>query len=496
MEIALYLSLDVGTTVAKCVLFDQNGKEILVKENAYQLLNAEHGAAEQCPEEIKKVVFSCLQEVFTSDYKNQIRAICISTQGGSFLPVRADGTKTHNLITWMDTRAKDIVKKWEQEGITKLVRERSGWWVEEGLPLATIAWFKQNMPEEFQATDYFLSLNDYLAFLLTGKFITNPSCAGEMLLVNSKTGVWDDILCGLVGIKKDQLSTIQPADAIIGSLSEELKSLFGISQQIPVINGGQDHTLEALAVGLTGKGKTLLACGTAWVINSVAKDGELAAIPPNMGANFHVMPNQWIISQYIGCFGGVMEWWIQQMWQSPEKTCSRSEIYERLNKQLLAKAYTTEDLYYFPLSGGRQMNISRDGGIFWGSNLHHTREQFTLAVMEGAAFEVRWALENLAKHNFHSEELWMIGGAARSVIWTQMMADILGIPIYTSNYSHGPALGAAMIAAVTLGDFVNYEDSRNVFKISHTVIAPNAMIHRELSEKFIKFMELSKNLML
>jgi sugar (pentulose or hexulose) kinase len=394
----------------------------------------------------------------------------------------------------MDTRAKNIAKEWEQNGTIQTIREKSGWWVECGLPITTIEWLRRNHPEAFKKTDYFLSLNDYLAFFLTGNFVTNPTCAGEMLLVNSKTCDWDDGLCAIVGISRDKLSRIQPAEAVIGYLAQPLLMKLGLSNSIPVINGGQDHTLEALAVGLTSEGKAFLACGTAWVINSTSKSCDLSTIPPNMGLNFHIVDGQWIISQYLGCFGGIMEWWTKQMWKSPSTQETRGEIYQKVNESLLKQDYATDELFYLPFSGGKQLDLVRDSGELLGTNLSHTKEHFTYAIMEGIAFEVRWCLEELTNYDFTISELWMIGGAVRSSIWPQILADVLGIPIIISNYTHGPALGAAMIAAVSMGDFPNYEDCRDTFRIESRKLEPNLKKHRALEKKFKIFKNTSEKM--
>ncbi len=485
----MYLSLDMGTTVAKAVLFDKNGHEKFVVEHAYSpLLNAEK-TAEQNPEEIKLSLRVILQEVFRCDDAEYIEVVALSTQGGSFIPIAEDGESTHNLITWMDSRAKSIVDGWKEDGTSEQIRRLSGWWVEEGLPLATIEWFRRQYPKDYERTAYFLSLNDYIGMLLTGHLVTNPSCAGEMLLVNAKSGQWDEILCDIIGIKPDMLSVIKTAESQIGFITDEWKKILNFKRAIPVINGGQDHTLEALAVGLTSQGKALLACGTAWVINAIGVFDAMEQIPPLMGVNFHVLDNLRVMSQYLGCFGAELEWWIAEIWDSESSSLTRSDRYTLVNERMQQNHLQQEGLFYLPVSGGRQMKESREGGVFIGLNLNHTKEHMTYAVMEGVAFEVRWALEKLKEHDFLIEELWMIGGATRSSIWVQMIADICCIPIRISHYSHGPALGAAMVAAVSQGDFPDYEACRKVFSIAEKLIKPNPQLRE--NKKYERFKALS-----
>lgn len=488
----MYLALDIGTTVAKAVLFDRKGKERFVVERACEIIRNSPNTAEQKAEEIRQAIVFILKEAIIKENADNIQAIVLSTQGGSFVPIQADGRCTSNIMTWMDGRAKDIVDQWYKDGTAQRIRELSGWWVEEGLPIATIEWFRRNRPDDFEKTDYFLSLNDFIGFLLTGNLVTNLSCAGEMLLVNSHTATWDNELCNLVGIETSQLSKILPAEGIIGSLSNDIKENLGITKDIPVINGGQDHTLEALAVGLTQEGKALLACGTAWVINAICDTDRTDDAPTSMGVNFHVLDQKRVISQYIGCFGAVMEWWVNQFWQSPRFKFDRNELYERMSEKMSKEFDSPENLIYLPFAGGKQIKGNRTSGHFLGMNIGYSRQQVTHSLMEGIVFEVLWAIENLIENGQRINELWMIGGATRNNYWTKMVANILNIPVRISDYSHGPALGAAMIAAVSTGQFKDYSSCRKVFSIKGSRIMPNNDNREYYDNKYKEFKKWSK----
>ena len=487
----MYLSLDVGTTVVKAVLFSPDGNELQVAEQMCPTTQTAQGAAEQDPAALAQAMWHVLREIFHTPQADQIEAICISTQGGSFLPVDRNGIPTHHLITWMDQRAKPIVEQWSRDGTDVWIRECSGWWPEEGLPLATITWFRNNCPREFERTAYFCSVNDYLMFLLTGEFVTNPSCAGEMLLMDPITHCWHPEMLGLAGIGQEQCSRIAPADTVAGTLSPQAQQQLGTSRPLPVYNGGQDHTLEALAVGMTRPGQALLACGTAWVINAAAGLDECRQAPRGLGMNPHILAERWVLSQYLGCFGAVNEWWSQTMWQAPDHAISRNDLYEYINRRLCGRKGPSESLFYLPYSGGRQLGLSRQAGVFWGGALDQNREDWTWAVLEGILFEVRWVVEALRQAGTPICQLWMIGGATRSSVWPQMAADILGIPIATTQYSHGPALGAAMIAGVGCGHFSDYDSCRSAFSIQKHLYEPDSRRHQAYEEKYGRFVVLS-----
>ncbi len=232
------IGLDVGTTVAKAVLFDPSGSnssgqvpasaEMGVAAQAYPLHTPRPGWAELDPEDVWQATLRVLRAVAAeAPARTRIRAIALATQGGTLIPCRADGTPTYRAITWMDQRAQDLVDRWRAEGIAGRVRQISGWSPQPGLPLPSIAWLRQARREVFAATQWFLSVNDFLAQRLAGHPATNPSMAGEMLLADITTGQWSQEICELVGINPGQLSPILPSEAPLGTLLPEVADLWG-----------------------------------------------------------------------------------------------------------------------------------------------------------------------------------------------------------------------------------------------------------------------------
>jgi xylulokinase len=454
MEAAI-LSLDIGTTMTKAVLFDPSGRELTVVEQTYKLLTPQPGWVELDPEEIWRAVLQVLGIICKQPSLDLvILGVTLSSQGGSLIPLGANGSPTYNAITWLDRRSEKVVSSWQTQGIDQHIRQISGWEPLPGLPLPSICALKQGQPEVFSTTRRFLSVNDFVVYKLTGRFCTNPSMAGEMLLTDILTGEWSSELCDLAGIVIDQLSPILPSDAICGEISPEICRLIGLDLGTPLINGGQDHSCEALALGMINPGSFLLACGTAWVINGIKGSPNLEAVPEEMALNPHVIPDRWIASQFLGGLGAGMEWWLDQFWQSPhpDKPISRNERYKSLNIALAQTEPGSSGILFSPVSGTPHSSITTGG--YSGLRLAHSRADMGRAVLESAAYELRWAVETMRNSGMLVEKLWLVGGATRNSIWPQILADVTGIPIMLTQYSHGPALGAAIVAAKKLG-FVN-----------------------------------------
>jgi len=485
------IGLDVGTTVAKAVLFDLSGAELHVAEHAYRLHTPQSGWAELEPDDIWHAVVGVLRAITGGSAPGaRILAVALATQGGTLIPCRADGTPTHRAITWMDGRSKDLAARWRAEGVGDKVRRVSGWSPEPGLPLLSIGWLRQSRPEVFAATERFLSVNDFLAYRLTGRLGTNLSMAGEMLLTDITTGQWSEELCRLVGINPKYLSPILSADAPLGQVRAEVCRQTGLTRDTVVINGGQDHSCEALALGMTSAGAGLLACGTAWVINCIAESPAVGGIPSSMDLNYHVVPGRWVASQFLGGLGACVEWWLNQCGSHASGT--RTNLWAAFDEAVAETAPGCGGLLYLPQTGTRQVPGAEGRGGFAGLRLDHTWADMGRAILEGAAYELRWALEHLRGSGLAIEEMWMIGGASSSPHWPQIVADVTGVPMLLSHYSHGPALGATILAGVGLGIFDSVEAAQARFRVSGRRIEPEGTPAQVYDRQFAAYQRLAR----
>ncbi len=112
-----------------------------------------------------------------------------------------------------------------------------------------------------------------------------------------------------------------------------------------------------------------------------------------------------------------------------------------------------DGLFFQPLTGGHSAPAGEQRGAVLGLRLDHSRADMARAVMEGAAYELRWALEPIRRAGMPVEQMWMIGGAAQSPLWPSILADVTGVPLSLPQYGHWPAVGAAILAGLGAGAF-------------------------------------------
>ena len=255
------IGLDIGTTSTKAVLYDLSGQALVTAQQTLNLLTPQPAWAEQDPEELWHSVIAVLREVVDRAGSDvAIKALSLASQCGSLLPAAEDGLPVYPIITWIDTRATAIVAGWQADGTAETIRRVSGWHPQPGLSLVTLAWLRQNQPEQFNRARHFFSANDYVIHCLSGQKITDYSCANEMLFMDVRTGRWSEELCELAGIVPSQLSRPDQSGMAIGPITPALQQLTCLPADTLVVNGGHDHCAEALALGITEPGQLLLTC--------------------------------------------------------------------------------------------------------------------------------------------------------------------------------------------------------------------------------------------
>ncbi|MGB3714457.1 MAG: FGGY family carbohydrate kinase [Candidatus Promineifilaceae bacterium] len=460
------LGIDVGTTSTKAVLFDRTGTELArAISPPYPNHTPNPGWVEQDPEDLWQAVLSVVRGVMAAvDREVHVQALCMATQSGSVLAVDANGEPVYRFITWMDGRTESLANQWRENGFEDQVKAVSGWSLYPGSCLLSIAWLHDHQPGVFAASQKYVSVNDFITFRLTGAYCTNPSNAGGMVLLDIHTGQWSEDLCSLAAITSDHLSPIQPAGTVIGEITPDICRATGLPKGTLLVNGGHDQGCTTLGLGIISPGKLLLACGTAWVITGVTDSPEIDQAPSALELNFHPAPDRWTISQSLGGLGASLEWWINQAWRGVSGQVSRKEAFAALDDELAQTQPGSGGLTFLPFTGGHVDGTMAKVGGFLGLQLDHSRADMARAIMESAAFELRWALEAIQEASLPVDRLWMVGGAAQSTYWPAILANASNVPICLPRYDNWPALGAAILAGIGIGLFESVDDGLSHFR--------------------------------
>ena len=171
--------------------------------------------------------------------------------------------------------------------------------------------------------------------------------------------------------------------------------------------------------------------------------------------------------------GASLEWWVNQAWQGDAGSRSRHEAYANLDDEVGQTEPGGDGLYFLPLTGGHDDPATTQHGGFVGLQINHGRANMARAIMESAAYELRWSLADVTEAGLPVDKLWMVGGATSSSHWPAVLANTTGIPICLPQYDNWPALGAAVIAGIGAGLFDSLEDGLSRFETPTMPVPPD-----------------------
>ena len=441
MTVKTALGLDIGTTSVKAVAFSSGEVIASASSGPLSLTAPEPGWAVQGTADLRNAIVECLAglvAVLPGDA--ELVALGAAVQSGSLIVTDGSGHPGSDMTTWMDTRTSEVVDEWHRDGTAATIRRISGWSVQPGLGLAQIAWLRSNEPDRWSRPSNFGSADDFVVSLLTGSWITNPSNAAGMQMLDIARGQWSPQLCELVGISIERLSELRPSGSPVGELTDEMADVTGLPHGLPVVAGGHDQTCCALALGVTEPGEALLAVGTAWVLTTVVDAAELHTIPDAMNISFHVLDGMRTTSRYLGGLGASMEWWLTEA-----RLGHDSDRYGRLAAVLASSEITLDSPFFLRTSDTSGVAERPGAGRFWADDPETDLAHQALAIMEFAAFEVRGALLALPETH-RPTALTLVGGATNAPGWPQLIADVCALPVTVAPAHSWPAVGAAMLA--------------------------------------------------
>ena len=453
----LLIGLDVGTTGTKAIAFDLEGHVVASATRQYGLLTPESGWVEQNPLELWDAVATTLRAVAGQiDPGDRVIALTQSSQGGTTIPVDANFQPTYNAISWMDGRG-EVEQAYigATFGAERLYRV-TGWKLMPALPLVHLLWLRKNRPEAFERTRWVTFVNDYIGWHLTGTLGMNPADASITQFFDIARADWDEELLGLAGIRRDQVSPVIPSGEVLGRLTAEAAEATDLPAGTLVGVGAHDQYCAAVGAGATRAGSTLLSCGTAWVILAMPPSLEVG-LASKMGISCHAVKGRWGGLYSLGAVGTSMEWLAENVWGGCERGRPREELFAEINDAVARSDPGAGGLLFFPPAGGHGEIYGVGRGGFVNLTLPHTRDDMARAVMEAVAFELRWAIEEIGRAGVSVSVLKMVGGASRSPVWPQIVADVTCLPVALPAISQAASWGAAILAGVAAGVYPDPE---------------------------------------
>ncbi|MEN1759895.1 xylulokinase [Anoxynatronum sibiricum] len=474
-----YIGADLGTTGLKMILMDETGRITASQTEKYPIAYPFQNWAEQEPTDWFNALVKGIRKLTKGIAPEAVKAIGIDGQMHGLVMLDSQDQVIRPAILWNDTRTTEEVTYLNDEIGKSKLSELTGNIAFAGFTAPKIMWVRKNEPENFEKMKHVMLPKDYLNYMLTGILSSDYSDASGMLLLDVEKKQWSQEMMAICHITEANLPKLYESYQVVGTLKSDMAEKLGLGNHVKVVAGAGDNAAAAIGAGTVGDGRCNISIGTSGTVFVASKDfkeGKNHAVHhfAHADGTYH----------FLGCMlsaASCNDWWMEKILGTNDYSMEQNAIEDLGHNHLIYLPY---------LMGERSPhNDPNARGAFLGLSMGTTRQQMTQAVLEGVAFGLRDSLEVIREAGVVVTFATFCGGGAKSKLWQQMVANILGIEVGILDNEEGPALGSAILAAVGDGLYENVEEACQAIVTVKEVVKPD----QEIVEKYNRLYQVYKN---
>lgn len=461
----LILAIDCGTQSVRALLVDLEG-DVVAKAQAglSGYISPQPGWLEHDAEAFWRETAGVCRRLWARDasLKARTRAVAVTTQRGTLIPVGADGKALANAIIWLDQRRSSrdlgaLPLAWRigfaLAGASDLARAF--------LRESEIVWLAEHSPSIHQAAEKYLLLSGWLNYRLTGRYADSAASQVGYLPFDFRRQQWADERdwrWRALGVRRDQLPDLVAAGAPLGEICARAAEETGIPKGVPVIAAAGDKACEIVGAGAVGEEFGALSYGTTATVNVTSpryfeairySPPYPALLPGHYNCEVQTFRGYWMVSWFRDQFAQ------QESAVAAGQGVAVESLFEKFLDEtppgargLIAQPYWTP--------GVRTPDASARGAII-GFTAEHTRAHVYRAILEGLAFELRSGKERIeARSRARITRLRVAGGGSQSDAAMQLTADIFNLPAERPHTYEASGVGAAIAGAVGAGLYPDF----------------------------------------
>lgn len=478
------VSLDVGTSSVRALLFDQNlqqvgrqkSKEEMGAQRTYQISTSQDGSVEIDPLLLLKLTEECLDELHAElqSQSKQVAAIGFSAFWHCFLGVDGNGAPTTPIIHLFDTRSGPQVDQLTGSLDAKAIHARTGCVLHTSYWPAKLLWLRENQREACERTKQWLSFGEFLYLKLFGKAVNSLSMASATGIWNHAAHDYDEELLRVLRVGHDQLSPVGEFDQPLTKLLPEYARRWPLFNGIPWFPAIGDGACNNIGSGCTNQDRFALMVGTSGAMRVVIETDRIGEIPSGIWC-YRVDHRRFILGGALSNGGEVFAW-MKRTLQLPEDA-----------EQVIAKRTPgSHQLTLQPFFAGERSPYWRPDlrASIVGMSLATKPVDILQAALESVSLRFRQIYDLLSAGCGVPKEVIASGGAlVNSPVWTQMMADALAHPVTICEEPEASSRGAALLAAERLGIIKNLDDLTTRLGSTYTPVPANKEIYEQLLER-------------
>ena len=482
-----YIGVDVGTGSARAGVFDDAGrllakakKPIAVWREAGGIVeHSSHDIWRAATDAVREAVIACglPQQDFAGIGFDATCSMVVLDASGAPLPVGPSGVAQRDVIVWMDHRATSEAERINAEGHEVL--RHVGGKISPEMQIPKLLWLARHMPTTFARAGHFFDLTDFLTWRASGatrRSVCTLTCKWTYLAHERRwAGDFFESL-GLQDLAANGFARIgaevaDPGSPLGDGLTREAAAAMGLPAGVKVGAGLIDAHAGAVGTLSAGFGgapadprrRLALILGTSACCMAVSDQPRF--IDGVWGPYFSALtPNQWLTEGGQSAFGAAIDRLMRRHPAFSEASrFSDDSVYEEMERDILARAGTLSraallaaDLHVLPDFMGNRSPLADANmrGALIGLDLRDDRAsllELYVAALSGLAHGVAQIIRTLEAGGYDFDMLVVSGGAGRSPLVRQIIADATGRRVGAPEASEPVLLGAAMLGAVAAG---------------------------------------------
>jgi FGGY-family pentulose kinase len=491
------LGIDLGTQGVRCALFDLEGRLVASAARPFATSHPRPMWAEQDPEIWWEATLVALRETVerAGVPPAAVRALSYDCASCNVVALDPGGRPLRPALLWMDERAHEAAAALTTLGSPHF--RYCGGSLSPQWMLPKARWLKEHEPDTYARAAWLVEATDLLTYRLTGEWTVSLDNVTAKWNYVRPLGGWPlDALKagGLEELPDKWPRRVLPVGSVVGSLHPAVAEATGLTPATLVAQGGVDAHAGMIGLGAIDPGDLALIVGSSTCHMALTSEPVFADIwGPYPDA---VAEGTFLLEGGQTSTGSVVQWLLTLAGLAPEDADGRARALAMLESEAQHLPSGGDGLLVLDHFQGNRTPYKdpHARGALIGLTLAHSRAHLLRGVYEGVALGTRAILENLSAHGFALARLIAGGGGARSPLWMQIHADVLGRPIELPETPEPMALGAAIWAGLAAGCFRNYREAVRRMVRVRGVVAPVVATRPAYDAQHAKYQEAYRRL--
>ncbi len=474
-----YIGIDLGTSSMKLLLMDGKGEILNTVTREYPLEFPQPGWSQQAPADWKQALLVGVPQLLRGFDPAKVAGIGCGGQMHGLVVLDAQNQVIRPAILWNDGRTADQVDYLNQViGKDKL----SAWTANiafAGFTAPKILWMREQEPENFARIAKIMLPKDYINYILTGVHACDYSDASGMLLLDVEHKCWSHEMLQICGIRDEQMPALYESFQCIGTVKPEIAAVLGIPEDVMVCAGAGDNAAAAVGTGVVGEGGCNISIGTSGTVFISSRSFDVD--PNNALHAFAHADGGWHLMGCMLSAASCNKWLLEDILGTSDHATEQAPITE--------EKLGENHVFFLPyLMGERSpINDTNARGTFIGMTMDTTRADMVQAVLEGVAFAIRDSFDVARSLGIDIPVSNICGGGAKSPLWKQIFANVLGTELHCLKSEQGPGMGGAMLAMVACGEYPDVQSACDALVEVSEVVKPEPNLTQKYEKRYQQF---------